>query len=157
MAKIIVWKSDFKDFKGLWYACYYYKDHIVRRTKNFLEFEDVNPYELLRYPYIQREANEFSYNDFLECLQRITKEDLLLKEYDLLLTIRERVDNLEVAVDIERICSLLHDALVYPKGHVTRLEIFQSLAKNEPDNKLSILAIIGIIGVMYSISKMKRP
>jgi len=119
--RVTVWKSDYKDFNGLWYACRYYKDHIAEIGKNFIIFEGCNPYEIIRYPCIQRRAEEFSYNDWLSFCKRIAN-DLSEREKTQLKKIKERVDNLEI--DMARVAQQISDALVYPKGHVVRQKVF---------------------------------
>jgi len=123
--KVTLWKSDYKDFKGLWYAATYCKSDIVKRGRNFIVFEGCNPYDVLRYPTIQKQAEELPYKGWLSFCNEI-KEDLTEREKEQLEKIKERVDNLEV--DMPRVASQISEALVYPKGHIIRQRIFTLLA-----------------------------
>ena len=96
-----------------------------QNRKNFIVFEGCNPYEIIKYPYIQKNAEEFSYNDWLSFCKTIS-DDLTAEEKEQLEKIKERVDNLEI--DMARAAQQISDALVYPKGHVVRQEIFTILA-----------------------------
>lgn len=123
--RITLWKSDYKDFKGLWYASQYCKSHTVKIGKNFIVFEGCNPYEIIKYPLIQKNAEEFSYNDWQSFCKTISN-DLTAEEREQLRKIKERVDNLEI--DMPRAAQQISDALVYPRGHVIRQKVFTLLA-----------------------------
>jgi len=123
--RITLWKSDYKDFKGLWYASRYCKEHAVKIGKNFIVFEGCNPYEVIKYPLIQKEAEKLSYSDWLSFCKSISN-DLSEREKAQLKRIEERINNLEI--DMPRAAQQISDALIYPRGHVVRQKIFTLLA-----------------------------
>lgn len=103
---ITVWKSDFKDFPGLYEATMWCIGRATQKAENFVVIKGYNPYEL------RNEERFQSGISYIRCYQ-------LAQEYNWLANVTPLLNSMKYnAIEVFRlICSKLD----YPEGHINRL------------------------------------
>jgi len=119
----VIWKNDFKDFKGLYETTFYFRGNIIEKRNNFLLIKEVNPYDEEKMEYFYNHS-EVTYGDFISFL-RDNYNDFTEEEKNAISSILKRIDNLEISIDV--VLKHLLNALVYPSQHYMRRKIIENL------------------------------
>jgi hypothetical protein len=100
---ITVWKSDFKDFPGLYEATMWCMGAAIQNAKNFVVIRANNPYEML-----ERFNDQELYSTCLELANENNWTDKVLSMLH------------EMKYSSREVFQLICGKLNYPKGHIKR-------------------------------------
>lgn len=102
---ITVWKSDFKDFPGLYEATIWCMGCAVQKATNFIVIRGYNPYELRNEARFQSDIN------YISCYKLANEYNWLNNVLPLLHSMKHNANQVFTSI-----CSKLN----YPEGHIKR-------------------------------------